>query len=328
MSKPNFGDSNFESQRKSYFKTKPLNEWMEEAKSLPKTLPLFGSIWHSGELAICFADTGLGKSILLYSLFESITSNRMFLNMETTYDKVHYFDFELSSQSVYLRYSDLSNNSHYDFDENFVRSEINLDTVDLTDTSSGNSLFKYIEEEIFINHAKIVCIDNISFISTDNEKNRFATQLMKSLLQLTRKHGISVLVLAHEPKEDKNSNKLNLNRLAGAKSLSNYADVVFALGKPAIWGIIYLKELKNRNREIVYHENNVLAIERIKKGNFLTFQVIGCDSESNMIDFKSSDDRNMKILKMSSEGISNVRIGEEFGISEGAVRKILKKMQE
>lgn len=328
MSKINFGDSKSESQEKSYFRTKPLTDWLEEAKFLNKTQPLFGSIWHTGELAIAFADTGLGKSVLIYSLFDAITSNCNFLNLVTTFKKVLYFDFELSSRSIYNRYSNLSNDTIYSFNSNFIRAEINLDSVDLANSSSGNNILKYIEDEIIKQNAEVVCIDNISFIATDNEKSRFATQLMKGLLQLTRKNGLSILVLAHEPKEDKFSNKITLNRLAGSKALSNFADTIFVLGKSSIWGLIYLKELKNRNREIMYHENNVMVLERIKKDNFLTFDYVRFDSENNMIEFNPSDERNMKILEMKNRGVSNVKIGEEFKISETAVRKILKKLQE
>ena len=198
----------------------------------------------------------------------------------------------------------------------------------MANSSSGNNILKYIEDEIIKQNAEVVCIDNVSFIATDNEKSRFATQLMKGLLQLTRKNGLSILVLAHEPKEDKFSNKITLNRLAGSKALSNFADTIFALGKSSIWGLIYLKELKNRNREIMFHENNVMVLERIKKDNFLTFDYVRFDSENNMIEFNPSDERNMKILEMKNRGVSNVKIGEEFKISETAVRKILKKLQE
>lgn len=328
MSKINFGDSTSESHGKSYFKTKPLTDWLVAAKSLNKTQPLFGSIWHTGELAIAFADTGLGKSVLIYSLFDAITSNCNFLNLATTFKKGLYFDFELSSQSIYNRYSNSCNDTIYPFNSNFIRAEINLDSINLANSSSGNNILKYIEDEIIKQNAEVVCIDNISFIATDNEKSRFATQLMKGLLQLTRKNGLSILVLAHEPKEDKFSNKITLNRLAGSKALSNFADTIFALGKSSTWGLIYLKELKNRNREIMFHENNVMVLERIKKDNFLTFDYVRFDSENNMIEFNPSDERNMKILEMKNRGVSNVKIGEEFKISETAVRKILKKLQE
>lgn len=326
MKNVQLSDSTMKSQGKTYFKTKPVSEFLEEAKSLPPTLPLFGNMWHSGELNILFADTGIGKSSLVYSLFDAITSRKPFLNQSTSFKKVLYFDFELSSQSIYQRYTNLTTGEVYPFDSNFIRSEINMDSIDLSD--SGAKILKYIEDEIFKHQAEAVCLDNISFISTDNEKTRFATHLMKGLLQLTRKNGLSILVLAHEPKEDKNSNKLTLNRLAGSKALSNFTDSIFALGKSTIWGIVYLKELKNRNREIIFHENNVVVMERVKKDNFLTFEFVRYDSEKNMIEFTPTDERNMKILEMKNRGISNSKIGEEFNLSEGAIRKILKKLQE
>ncbi|RRT90083.1 AAA family ATPase [Empedobacter falsenii] len=328
MSKSNFGDSKSESRGKTYFKTKPLNKWLEEAKSQKKRKPILGNIIQSGELVVFFADTGVGKTTFAYCVLYTITSNKMFLNLETTFFKSLYFDFELSSYSVYERFSNHTNGSIHQFNENFIRAEINLDSVDLTDPLSGNFIIENIKNEILTNDIQVVCIDNISFIATDNEKSRFATQLMKGLLQLTRKLGITIIVLAHEPKEDKFNSKITLNRLAGSKALSNYADVVFALGKSTTWGIVYLKELKNRNREILYHENNVMVLERIKKDNFLTFDFVRFDSENNLIDFNPSEERNMKILKMSNDGISNVKIGEEFNLSEGAIRKILKKIQE
>ena len=322
------GDSNKKSQGKSYFKTKPLQQWMEDAEFLPKTQSLFGSIWHTGELAISFADTGIGKSVLIYSLFDAISTGKNFLNLTTTFKKVIYFDFELSTQSIYNRYSNDSTNSIYHFNSNFFRAEINMDKINLTDDTSSQNILSYIKDEIINHEAEVVCIDNISFISTDNEKSRFATQLMKGLLHLTRKNALSILVLAHEPKEDKTSNKLTLNRLAGSKALSNYADSVFALGKSSIWGIVYLKELKNRNREIIYHENNVLVMERIKKDNFLTFDFVRFDSEINLTEFKPSEERNMKILEMKNQGKTNIEIGNHFSLSEGAIRKIFKKLQE
>ncbi len=43
---------------------RPANEWLESTDCKPAAKPLFGDLWKEGELAIMFADTGLGKSIL------------------------------------------------------------------------------------------------------------------------------------------------------------------------------------------------------------------------------------------------------------------------
>lgn len=38
--------------------------------------------------------------------------------------------------------------------------------------------------------------------------------------------------------------------------------------------------------------------------------------------------RNTEVLKMKKEGFSNIEIGKHFNISEGAVRKILKRTED
>ena len=81
------------------------NEWIERAKRFPDPKPLFGTIWHQGEVAFLFSNTGKGKSILGVQLAESIASGKMILNMDTTLQKTILFDFELSAKSFQRRYT-------------------------------------------------------------------------------------------------------------------------------------------------------------------------------------------------------------------------------
>ena len=75
------------------------NEWIEQAKNFPDPKPLFGTIWHQGEVAFLFSNTGKGKSIFGVQLAESIASGVKILNMETTRQKTILFDFEDNSKS-------------------------------------------------------------------------------------------------------------------------------------------------------------------------------------------------------------------------------------
>ena len=58
------------------FEIKTANEWIRGAKSRPVPKRLFGEFWLESELAILFADTGVGKSLLAVQIAESIARGR------------------------------------------------------------------------------------------------------------------------------------------------------------------------------------------------------------------------------------------------------------
>ena len=61
---------------KEIFSIKSANEWIRAAKKKPVPKLLFGEFWLEGELAILFADTGKGKSLLAVQIAESIARGR------------------------------------------------------------------------------------------------------------------------------------------------------------------------------------------------------------------------------------------------------------
>src|SRR5699024_9805120 len=154
-----------------------------------------------------------------------------------------------------------------------------------------------------------------------------ALELMKMILELSRKDNLTILLIAHTPKRDV-YRPIQLEDLAGSKALSNFADVVFCIGE-SIKGpnIRYIKQLKNRNYPIEYDEKNVLACEVKKENNFLQFEFISITSEFEHLeekkDAKKEEQENIKELK--EEGLSNVAIAKRLGISEATVRRRLKK---
>jgi len=116
------------------FNVKTANEWLEEAKHLPIPKMLFSELWHEHEICILFADTNLGKSILAVQIGNSISSGKQIMGfkLEADKQKVLYFDFELSAKQFEARYSTKnfigqSFETHYSFDTNFKRIEINPD---------------------------------------------------------------------------------------------------------------------------------------------------------------------------------------------------------
>lgn len=313
----------------STFQIKTVNQWINDGLKLPKSKPLFGSIWHEYEVAIAFGNTGKGKSINSYQIFDAISKGSAVLDLQTTKAKVLYFDFELSSRSLVSRYTNLNDEPYY-FDDSFLRAEIDYGVIDIESVSIENGILKQIEEEVFRQKPSAICIDNISFISTNNEKSKDALELLKGLLKISRKLKVAILVLAHRPKNQTPTLPITLDHLAGSKALSNFCDQCFSIcDSVQSTDIIYIKELKNRNRAIVYDSENVIECRIVKDDKFLKFEKLGLGRESDHL-FKSQDKSNPQlgeILELKKSGFSNVKIGEKLGISEGTVRNILKKIE-
>lgn len=310
----------------SSFEVKSVNDWIKEGLKLPKSRPLFGSIWHEHELAILFGNTGKGKSINSYQIFDAITKGVRVLGLETTKLRALYLDFELSKRSLANRYSNIEN-VHYSFNENFLRAEINFDVIDFENDSVENGILRQIEAHIVKYKARVICIDNISYISSNNEKGSDASKLIKGLLKISKSLNVAILIIAHRPKIQIPNSPVTLDHLAGSKNLSNFCDQVFSIcDSIKSSDTIYIKELKNRNRKMIYDEQNVIECKIVKDDNFLKFEKIGMGKESDHL-HKIKDktiNRLDEILSMKEEGVSNVKIAKKLKVSEGTIRKILK----
>ncbi len=310
---------------------KSANAWIEQAKlrAIPKML--FSEFWFENELCILFSDTNLGKSILGVQICDSISKGIPIygFKLEKEPSKVLYFDFELSDKQFEKR---CSNNyqDHYDFHNNFLRAEINPETV-LPEIfkSYEEFLCHRIEKKIISQNIKILVIDNITYLRNDTEKAKDALHLMKLLNSLKKKYSLSVLVLAHTPKRDA-TKPITKNDLSGSKMLMNFCDSSFAIGNSFQQnGLRYLKQIKQRNTEHIYDSNNVVLCNIEKKHNFLEFNFQGFDNEHDHLkvyNTNNSDDRLNTIHELKNQGLSNVKIGEKLKISEGTVRNLIKNV--
>lgn len=319
---------------KGLFSIKTANEWIEEAKKSPIPLMLFGEFWHDGELCVLFADTGLGKSILSVQIADSISRGIGIPGFRLEADKqtVLYFDFELSAKQFETRYSVRNEaekmfEQHYCFDDNFKRIEINPDAEIPTEISFEDYLNQSLERSITDTGARILIVDNITYLKNETERAKDALPLMKHLKALKSKYGLSILALAHTPKRDL-SKQLTRNDLQGSKMLINFVDSCFAIGESTNdKHLRYIKQIKARNTEIIYDTENVVICEIQKPYNFLRFEFISFGTEREHLKQITQKDRESTILEvfeLKEQGLSNVQIAKQFGVSEGAVRKWLK----
>lgn len=297
-------------------KIKSANEWAREAALRPDPKPLWLSLWYEGEVCCLFADSNLGKSIYAVEIASEIAKTQ----------RVIYFDFELSDKQFQLRYSDDQGNIHC-FSDNLLRSEIDPDMV-----GEGNfedEVIADIEGASIQYDCKVLIVDNITYLNSVTEKADAASMLMMRLMQLKKKYGLSILVLAHTPKRPLTS-PITQNDLAGSKKLFNFFDSVFAIGRSAKdENLRYIKQVKVRAGAFEYGAENVIVSEIVKEGSWLHFRNIGYATEREHLkeqtdrDISSFDER---VKELREDGKSIREIADSMGVSKSKIDRILKKL--
>ena len=118
-------------------------------------------------------------------------------------------------------------------------------------------------------------------------------------------------MLSHTPKRDFNR-PISNNDLQGSKQLINFFDGAFAIGKSYTDNTLrYIKQIKQRNCEQTYNDENVCICE-ISKGadnHFLQFQFLEHDSEYNHLNYertKSKEDSIEDAKRFRAEGFKQL----------------------
>ena len=306
------------SQPADLLEVKTANKWIEQASRRPIPRMLFSEFWFEQELCILFADTNVGKTILAVQIADSISRGQSIpgFKLETKAQKVIYCDFELNDKQFQSRYS-RNYEYPYQFSDNFLRVEINPDADFPEDASFEFALSNAIERVITDTGAKIVIIDNITYLRHENERAKDALPLMKHLKRLKSKYNLSLLVLAHTPKRDL-TKPLTRNDLQGSKVLMNFCDSSFAIGESSSDSSFrYIKMIKVRSTEHIYDSYNIMVCQITKPDNFLHFNFLHLDSEYKHL--KMVTERDREILEEEVRGC----ILEEPSISAYAIAKRL-----
>jgi KaiC/GvpD/RAD55 family RecA-like ATPase len=273
-----------------------INDIITRAKEKPLPDDLFLGLWNEGEVACLFSDSNVGKSILALQIAEEVAKKQA----------VIYFDFEMSDTQLQLRYSDETDT--HEFPDNLYRGSINPFAIAEGDFETA--LIQNIEAAAVKINAKVLIIDNLTYMCNDSEKGDSAGSLMMRLMRLKHKYGWSLLVIAHTPKRNE-SDPIEPRHLAGSKKLFNFFDSVFAIGRSSTDpSYRYLKHLKVRSGEIVYGANNVLVLQLDKAadGN-LHYLNVGEETEEKQLkdtqSWLSCDEETLaKVLSMREEGKS------------------------
>ena len=318
---------------------RPANQWIEFTDYEPAAEPLFGDLWKEGELAIMFADTGTGKSILAVQIAESLARGGAIEpfripQSEFRNHKVLYLDFELSSVQFMERYSRETHEGrrigHYEFSPNLLRSVINWQ-LHLPEPfkNFGEFLEHSIRQQLIETEAKILIVDNISYLATSNTNANAALALMKGLKAIKADFGASILVLAHTPKRPI-VKALTVNDLAGSKMLANFADNLFAIG-PSIRAkdLRYIKHIKQRSCPAIYDASNVIVCRLEKPDNFPQFTFVEFDDETHHTTrpYESTNAERTKLIaaakELAAKGYKQRDIAEQLQLGLGTVNRYL-----
>lgn len=321
---------------KSLFKIQTANEWMRDSSLRPAPKMLFGEFWFEGEICILFADTNVGKSILAVQIADAISRGTRIdgVPLEAPAQTVVYFDFELSDKQFEARYSEKAFNAdsysnHFRFDDRMIRAEIDAEAdIDHGFRDFEEYLHISLKEAIVSSGARVLIIDNLTYLKNETERAKDALPLMKYLKALAKRFGLSILALAHTPKRD-HSKPITRNDLQGSKMLINFCDSSFAIGESSKEnGLRYLKQIKVRNAEMKYDSENVYLCQIAKPGNFLHFEFAGFGSErKHLKDLSDGDRENLieRASELSADGKSQREIGEILGVSAMTVGRYLRK---
>jgi RecA-family ATPase len=307
---------------KGLFIVRTASHWIEQAKTRPIPKKLFSEFWHEGELCILFADTNLGKSIKAVQIGDSISTGICIpgFKLETEKQVVLYFDFELSDKQFENRYSERFAN-HYQWSDNFIRVEINPDAEFPENTTFEDFLNQSLELSIKETGAKVLIIDNLTYLKNETEKAKDALPLMKHLKALKSKYGLSILALAHTPKRDL-SKPITRNDLSGSKMLINFCDSSFAIGESSTdKNLRYLKQIKARSTEIIYDSDNVCVCQISKASNFLKFDFLHFGTEQEHLrqyseNEKSEIEKKVKEMLESEPAITAYAIAKKLCMDE------------
>ena len=247
--------------------------------------------------------------------------------------KVLYFDFELSMRQFTRRYSVVTNDRYtnlFNFPDDFIRYELGEVEVP-EDISLTEYYIQSIRREVRAQEAFIVIIDNITWINSKLEKSADAGAFMQSLNKLKREEELSILLIAHTPKRDA-SQPITINDLAGSAQLMNFMDSAFAIGlSTKDTQLRYLKQIKVRECEKVYGDDNVIICMLDKVDNFLKFIFHSYEKEREHLKQygdKDKKQRDADILELYEQLGSLRKVGEQLGISHQTVKRVIDRAEQ
>ena len=296
------------------FTIKSANRTITDAALRPNPRSLYLEFWYEGEVCCLFSDSNLGKSIYAVQMADQIATTR----------RVLLVDCELTDKQFQMRYTDSDTGLIHIFPEGLFIAEINPVTLDVNDYEE--KIIKNIEAVALRMQTTIIIIDYLTYLCNSSDKGVDAGLFMIKLMNLKKKYGWSLLIIAHTPKRNLSSPIIQ-NYLAGSKKLYNFFDSVFAIGKSAKDDRLrYVKQLKVRAGEFLYDSNNIIVYEIEKSSAFVHFEFKEYSTEKEHLRERteSDDKKQLKHIKeLKAQGKSVREIASLVGLNKSKVWRLL-----
>ena len=307
-------ESSHETDNIGMFTIRTANRTIAEAAMRPNPRQLYQELWYEGEVCCLFSDSNLGKSIYAVQMADTIATLRPVLLV----------DCELTDKQFQMRYTDIDTGVMHIFPELLYRAEINPNTLDVKDYET--KIFHHIEAAAQHMKCNIIIIDNLTYLCNSSDKGVDAGLFMMKLMNLKKKYGWSLLIIAHTPKRSLMS-PITQNDLAGSKKLYNFFDSVFAIGKSAKDSRLrYVKQLKVRAGEFRYDSSNVIVYEIEKTDGFVHFEFKEFSTEKEHLKERTEKEitsTHCNVHELKSQGKSTREIAAYLGLSKSKVDRLI-----
>lgn len=320
------------------FTARTANAYLKTPLKRPARRQLFGDLWLEGELMLLFADTGLGKSALAVQIARALAGGEPIdpFAVTTGPQRVLYFDFELTDEQFAARYTDPDGNSNDDeplFPLNFIRCAPREDPGKPEEFDNYYSfLIHSVADTIEFSGARVVIVDNITWLAASTEHSAAAQRLMRTLVDLKNQLGLSIMVIAHTPKMRRGI-PVELNHLQGSKMLANFADNIIGMGRSSSSNDLrYLKPLKQRNAAARFDERSVPVFRLAREGRMLGFTFVDTEPETRHLEGylrggaltdAIREDRMTRAIELSNAGDLFREIAEKLGIGVSSARRFV-----
>jgi DNA-binding NarL/FixJ family response regulator len=244
---------------------------------------------------------------------------------------VLYFDFEMTTAQFAARYSEAGR--AFAFSPNLIRVEMSSAQADPDDYGFANFRSYFATamiDQIERHEARVIVIDNITYLSDHIQITAKAAHMMKELRRIRSEYDLSMLVIGHTPKR-RPTDRLTTRDLVGSKMQANFADSMVAIGASLKGADVrYLKQVKSRSAHA--HESENVILFRIEKvGPFLQLTHTGHGRETDHIHLiprsvPPSDRQTLtaKALALQAAGIPQREIAQQLGIPKSTVHTYLK----
>jgi hypothetical protein len=235
---------------------------------------------------------------------------------------VIYFDFELSLSDYKNRYLDGAGNAYPFRDDGWMVRVGNDEENPKTFTDIASNMERILRQNIEQYQPNVVFIDNITAMSNGSTADaEVMRQIMTLLKDLNLRHNLTVIVLAHTPKQYDLSKPLAIADLAGSFLVAAFANTIIAIGKSKMGNSIkYLLHLKLRDGVKIHDEQNVINVSIEKEGAFLQMKTLeeptGRETDHLMTknEITISDETIKQMVLLHDEGKSNQAIKDELKI--------------